>query len=1378
MSTLVIGLDEVVLRAGGEVARHRHDGPDDRLRELVRRLASRPSAAVARELGELLGHRFLGGAIGSALTRERGGLAVEADGEELADLPWEAAIPPGWAVPLAERLDVCRAVAVPAAAAGPRPSGPLRILAVIGSPDADGGELLDHERELARILDSVDPGRRRRAGVRVLEWGSTAAIAAALVAEPCDVLHLSCHGRPGYLLLETPSGEPDHVDAARFLAEALPPGAPVPLVVLTGCATALATPFDPAGLGRRLVRAGIPAVLAMRGQVGDHYAIALCGALYERLAAGLDPRAAVSAARRELAGEAAEWVAPVLFLANGNPPVLVPGVVGGPPAGGDGSTEPSGAPGSQGTPGNENSPPAEPHQPAGALGWRDRPPGYLVGRRAAIRRLGREPRGVLLYGIGGVGKTSLAGELASRAERDGAVVVALTGQVAVDAIVDETRASLSRYCTRNGLAADHPARRAVTGLSRPGCTGAEAVGLVGECGLPVLLVLDNAEDDLESFSDGELPEFLAGWLRRGRVVLTSRVPFEIAGLPAYQVGPLNWPETRKLCWRLPGLAVLPAASQRVAWQQLGGHPRALEYLDALLREGDARFADVSARLAAARDRLPVDFAGAVAEAGALIADDVLLPELLARLDGEPLARRLLLGASVYRNPVDRTGLAWQVAQLREANSPEHSEIPPLTVPSGLDAAISALARLGLLAPAEGGQLVHPVTRGALHRGVAPGELAEAHLRAAGYWMWRLRLRGADDPVDVGMLIEAVHHYFAGGNLAEAAEIVELTVGELDTRGRWAWAEQLGTQAREWVPESEIAAVLTLSLASVRHMRGDSDGAEQFAADALQRFERLGQRENVAAARHQLGIIAHQRGEYRRAGQLYRQGLATYEELGDGNGIGTACHQLAQLAEQEGDTALAEQYLERSLAGAREADDLSGVARATHELGRFAASRGDYVKAESCYLAARNGFARLGDRGLVANTEIVLAAIARRQWRFDRAGERLRSALDVFEEIGAADRAAECHLSLGKLARDRQDYPWAETCLVTAAGLLDEAGAWLLAAEVLGLLGEVRTLGGNLPSAVLATTEALARFETAGEPPRNLDLWHAIQYAGLGEAAFSELVCQALGAEEGQYTVENAGQVLAMSSVAGLYHSLGMDAAEREPGAAWGYFHAALLGYEADGNLPGVVHTQEQLGVIAMEQGELDHAERYLTRSLAGHEQLGDPGNVAIGHHLLGLLLQRRRSWAAADEHLSVSIAIKQRIGDRAGESNSRFHLGRSAEDQGELDRAEEIYYECLAADMAAGDRAGQAVTEAQIGIVLGKRGLAGESVPWLVRALLVHLELGSRQAARQLTVLRERRRALGEAGFRAKLEECADGAAAEQVLRHTELLPGTEVVDA
>lgn len=67
------------------------------------------------------------------------------------------------------------------------------------------------------------------------------------------------------------------------------------------------------------------------------------------------------------------------------------------------------------------------------------------------------------------------------------------------------------------------------------------------------------------------------------------------------VGPLSAAETAKLLWSLPHIdrhATTPALTDQV-WRIVGGHPRSLEYLDAVLEQGQARFADITARLTTA-----------------------------------------------------------------------------------------------------------------------------------------------------------------------------------------------------------------------------------------------------------------------------------------------------------------------------------------------------------------------------------------------------------------------------------------------------------------------------------------------------------------------------------------------------------------------------------------------------------------------------------------------------------------------------------------------------------------------------------------------------------------------------------------------------------
>jgi hypothetical protein len=596
-------------------------------------------------IGTELGNAFLAGAAGDALAAqvtvaERHGeqlrLAVEID-DSLEALPWETLTLPGQVEPLALHPYVQMFRRVPDGGTTPMPQipGPLRILVAVASPDGPGGgPLLDYEAELARILNAVDPARRQAgAYVRILNDGTVAAIRDALLQERFHVLHISCHASPGALILEDKYGARDDVETSRFIEDALPAGRGVPLIVLSGCSTALpirtaraihtgdaaeagsdhaAAPDHGAGetggeaalggLARGLCSAGVPSVLAMTASVTDTYATALPGTLYRELAIRPQPEAlpAFCDARRHLERERrrlpasdptaglAEWATPALFLRGPSLPLHAPGHI-----------EPV-------------QQPTEPHLPGVPL----RPVGDFVARRTELRTLSAALRGdrpgVLLHGIGGVGKSSLAAELLRRSGADAGLLVSQVSQTSPDQILDALGLALLTTF-------DDPDLRHSAGLIRqPQHPWADRLHVLGPLlnQLPVTLLLDNFEDNLDAdhgswnVRDEELAGFLATWIRtpgRSRLLITSRHPFTLPKraerrLTSHHLGPLSWPETRKLLWRLPSLDLLPINDQIRACTNVGGHPRTLEYLDALLRDGQARFHDVTERLEALLER--------------------------------------------------------------------------------------------------------------------------------------------------------------------------------------------------------------------------------------------------------------------------------------------------------------------------------------------------------------------------------------------------------------------------------------------------------------------------------------------------------------------------------------------------------------------------------------------------------------------------------------------------------------------------------------------------------------------------------------------------------------------------------------------------------
>ena len=1097
--------------------------------------------------GASLTETFLSGPAGEALAKTiiatvhmGGSLTLALDiQDELAMLPWETLLLPGSAevgppLVLHSHVKLYRAVS----GLGPTPAmaiaGPLRILVAIASPEADSqrGELLDYEAELNRLIDAVDSSRREeRTYVRILNQGTVRALREALTLQRFHILHLSCHARPGLLVLEDDEGRADLVDAARFAAEVLPPDRGVPLLVLSGCSTALPEQSGGAGetalpgVARELVARGVPAVLAMTAPITDPYATHLTTALYRTLSTAEhpDPLTAVSDARRQVEQERerspdprlvalAEWATPTLFLRG---QALLPLY-------------------------NRQEPfevltlPAEPQ-----FGPRMvvRQVGDFVGRRAEVRR-GRQAlrahAGLVLHGLGGVGKSTLAAQTVATQGEEAGLVVALSGPTSTEAILSEVGKRLLGLCLHRRLPDGDPLRELSHWLREPKLAWSDRLALLAQeftAAEPLHLLLDNFEDNLVPanshfhVADAELGAFLATWVQtpgRARLLITSRYPFTLREqaewhLVFQHLGPLSWAETRKLFWRLPGLDALSPADQHRAYLHVGGHPRTLEYLDALLRGGQARFADVAIRMEralATRGLTPSNvwqqghLEAALAEAITLAVDDVVLGQLLDRLEAIPGARHLLVGASVYRLPVDDVGLGWQVgderplppdpdrdarlAHLEEARQVALTEgrpttletlgfssaelaqprqdltevtRPPLGIPLGFEQAKAALLDLGLLAPVSGNEelsyLVHRWTAQALASQEPAEQLMNAHHRAARYWRWRVRSWPQSQQDDLEQLLEACYHHHSAGELKDALQVTDRVCAQLYTWGAYSWEEQLCQEVLAWIPDrSHAAAVFTQLLGMLAQHLGDYEEARQQYQHALDINEELGDRAGVASNSHQLGTLAYLQGDYQEARRRYQHALPVFEELGDWTNAAASYHQLGLLAQTQGDYDEAVRQYQQALQINEELGDRTGAARTYGQLGTLAYLRGDYQEALRQCQRALSVFEELGNRAAAAVSYHFLGRVAQAQGDDQGAWRQYHRALAIDEELGERVAVARTRHQLGLLAQTQGDYDEAVRQYQQALQINEELGNRADAAAGYHQMGNLAYLRGD------------------------------------------------------------------------------------------------------------------------------------------------------------------------------------------------------------------------------------------------------------------------------------------------------------------------------
>jgi hypothetical protein len=478
--------------------------------------------------------------------------------EALLDAPWELlsrADGPPLAFDDIQLFIVARRIGQTAAPLEPR-HGDLQLMFMAAAPE--GQQELDYEAEETAILDAA---RLLPMRVIVEETGALEFLGARLTSDegPFEALHLSCHGdidakKGPILLLETAEGGADRVGAGAVVGAL---GAePPPLVVLSACRTAelgsspgvafighkegigadrlrdsgqpaaktgpeLATPFV-----RRLA-AKIANVVGWDGSVYDADATAFATHFYQQLAARSPVPRAAAVARQALLGlkasnprQGRHWhLARVYIGPNGGGPLCRLG---------------------------------KPKQGSAVDGAklfldkaRQRVPvatrAEFVGRRREIQRVLRSFRndqsGVLIHGMGALGKSSLAARVQSRMPRHHPVVIfeRYDGLTIFDEVLQALEPKIQaveKGHWREIVKADplQLAQALQSWLSDPLDTK------------PILLIIDDLERILETPTQSDAPtgvapayrDALAAVLRafdraptQSRLLLTSRYDFRL-----------------------------------------------------------------------------------------------------------------------------------------------------------------------------------------------------------------------------------------------------------------------------------------------------------------------------------------------------------------------------------------------------------------------------------------------------------------------------------------------------------------------------------------------------------------------------------------------------------------------------------------------------------------------------------------------------------------------------------------------------------------------------------------------------------------------------------------------------------------------------------
>lgn len=152
-----------------------------------------------------------------------------------------------------------------------------------------------------------------------------------------------------------------------------------------------------------------------------------------------------------------------------------------------------------------------------------------------------------------------------------------------------------------------------------------------------------------------------------------------------------------------------------------------------------------------------------------------------------------------------------------------------------------------------------------------------------------------------------------------------------------------------------------------------------------------------------------------------------------------------------------------------------------------------------------------------------------------------------------------------------------------------------------------------------------------------------------------------------------------------------------------------------------------LGLVALNESDLDAAERSAEDALGRAEDAGDRQALAQARNLAGLLARRRGDVPAALRHLEHAAALASTLEDPSAYIAALNNLAMTTADAGEHDRARVLLEQALERCGRQGDRHRQAAILNNLADLAHRDGGEDEAMALLKRAVALFAEIGEPQ---------------------------------------------------
>jgi len=295
----------------------------------------------------------------------------------------------------------------------------------------------------------------------------------------------------------------------------------------------------------------------------------------------------------------------------------------------------------------------------------------------------------------------------------------------------------------------------------------------------------------------------------------------------------------------------------------------------------------------------------------------------------------------------------------------------------------------------------------------------------------------------------------------------LAADQADSQSAFQLAEENLRHSRELKDLDSIANALnTLGLVTWKQKKYAD--ARKFGEEGLALFRQLDDQTHVANSLHTLGHIAINQDDYSAARAYLEECLSLCRRLGNKIVADEVLGDLGLLAYLQNDFDTARSILEESLVSFREAASIPGIEATLNRLGDLSRCQGDYDQAGIFYEESLTLNREIGDKDEISSLLHNLGYVAKHYGDYSQALALFKEGLAMQQEMSNKAGIAECLTGIAAVLIEQGQAEQGARLFGAAEALREAVGATLWPANRIEYDRSLALLGGVIDEPTLAT----------------------------------------------------------------------------------------------------------------------------------------------------------------------------------------------------------------------------------------------------------------------------------------------------------------------